>query len=217
MITDLKQKHFPHTPDKPLILHRSDIINKKGSFWRLRDIVVERNFNEELLSFFKTMQYVIVTVVIDKKSHFERYGESAMHPYHYCLAALLERYCGFLKFHKAAGDVLAESRGREEDVQLKNAYIHVYTSGTFYHSAAFFQEGLSSREIKIKPKIANIAGTQLADLLAHPSKQEILFDHKLIVQYEERFGDKIREAIQQKYNQRFINSQVEGYGKVFLA
>ena len=36
-IERLKQKHFPHSPDEPVILHRQDILNRTGPFWRLRD------------------------------------------------------------------------------------------------------------------------------------------------------------------------------------
>ncbi len=74
---ELKQRHFPHNPDEPVIFHRKDIINKSGSFWRLRDPEKERSFNEELLKFFEEMDYMVVTVVIDKKAHVERYEESA--------------------------------------------------------------------------------------------------------------------------------------------
>ena len=34
---ELKQKHFPHSPDEPVILHRGDILQRKGPFWVLRD------------------------------------------------------------------------------------------------------------------------------------------------------------------------------------
>ena len=34
----LKQTHFPHNPDEPVVLHRSDIIDRRRSpFWVLRD------------------------------------------------------------------------------------------------------------------------------------------------------------------------------------
>ena len=49
----LKQKHFPHNPDEPVILHRKDIINRIGPFWRLRDEVKEKAFDDDLLGFFK--------------------------------------------------------------------------------------------------------------------------------------------------------------------
>lgn len=126
----LKQKHFPHNPDDPVILHRADIINRRGPFWRLRDSEKEKAFNEDFLQFIEEQDYYVITVVIDKKTHIERHGEAAYHPYHYCLTALLERYCGFLNFYNAQGDVLAESRGGTEDMKLKRAYQKLYTEGT---------------------------------------------------------------------------------------
>ena len=212
----IKQKHFPHSPDDPLIFHRKEIMNRQGKFWRLRDQKAEENFNKDLLDFLGNMQYTLITVVIDKKSHVDRYKESAFHPYHYCLAALMERYCGFLRFHNTKGDVLAEGRGGQEDFQLKNAYKRIYDSGTLFRPADFFQQTLTSKEIKIKLKSANIAGTQIADLLAHPIKQEILLEKKILNTYEDKFGPKICERIRGKHNRRFRSDKVDGYGKVFL-
>lgn len=118
----LKQKHFPYNPDDPVIIHRENMINKQGAFWRLRDADKEKSFNEDLLKFLNDQQYIIFSVVIDKENHYKRYGEAARHPYLYSLTALLERYCGKLNFDNNNGDVLAESRGGTEDRQLKLAY-----------------------------------------------------------------------------------------------
>ncbi|MGC8826193.1 MAG: hypothetical protein ACP5TV_04215 [Anaerolineae bacterium] len=70
----LKQKDFPHNPDDPIILHRNDIINRRGAFWRLRDNDARCRFNENLLQFLEQQNYLLITVVIDKKTHIERYG-----------------------------------------------------------------------------------------------------------------------------------------------
>ena len=212
----LKQKHFPHSPDEPVILHREDIINRRGPFWRLRDSEREQAFNEDLLRFIKEQDYYIITVVIDKNAHFERYGEAAYHPYHYCLTALLERYCGFLNFYNAQGDVLAEGRGGSEDLKLKRAYQRLYGEGTWYRSPEFFQRTLTSSEIKIKLKSVNIAGLQLSDLLAYPSKQEILIEEQRIDDPGDNFGKQICQCIQAKYNRRVYEGRAKGYGKVFL-
>ena len=212
----LKQKHFPHNPDEPLILHREKIINHLGSFWRLRDPEREQAFNEDLLQFVKGQDYCVITVVIDKKTHIERYGAAAYHPYHYCLAALLERYSGFLNFYNAQGDVLAESRGGTEDLKLKRAYQLLYQHGTGYWRSESFQRALTSSEIKVKPKSANIAGLQLSDLLAHPSKQEILIEEQRIDDSGDNFGKQICQCIQAKYNQQVYQGRIRGYGKVFL-
>ncbi|MGQ9666008.1 MAG: hypothetical protein ACUVWB_01725, partial [Anaerolineae bacterium] len=104
-------------------------------------------------------------MVIDKQAHINRYGNAAHHPYHYCLTVLLERYCGFLNHLHANGDVMGESRGGAEDQQLKAAYQSVYENGTKSHEPTFFQRALTSKELKLKPKSANIAGLQIADLL----------------------------------------------------
>jgi len=211
----LKQKHFPHDPDEPVILHRREIIDCKGAFWRLRNVENRKAFDQDILKFFYEQKYILITAVIDKKTHQERYGEYAFHPYHYCLAALLERYCGFLNFYNAKGDVIAESRQRTEDKKLKFAYQVLYETGTQWRNRDFFCGVLTSHEIKLKPKKANIAGLQLADLLAHPSKQEILLEEGRISNIG-TFNERVRNVIQGKYNRQVYQGNIGGYGKIFL-
>lgn len=211
----LKQKHFPHNPDEPVILHRKDIINCKGPFWRLRDMNTRQVFDQDFLRFLAEQKYVLIAVVIDKKAHTERYGEAAFHPYHYCLTAMLERYCGFLNFYNAKGDVVAESRQGKEDRELKAAYQTLYETGTQWRGCDFFRKVLTSHELKLKPKTANIAGLQVADLLAYPSKQEILMSEKRICKLG-TFSKDISKVIQDKYNKQIYQGKVEGYGKIFL-
>jgi len=213
----LKQQHFPHNPDEPIILHRSELVNSSGPFWRLRDPHSRARFNEDLLRFLADQQYWVITVVIDKKSHVERYDKSAYHPYHYCLAALLERYCGFLGRFNAQGDVLAESRGGTEDRSLMAAYRGLWDGGTLFRDAEFFRRVLTSKEMKLKPKSANIAGLQVADLLAYPCRQEILIAEGRIEDPGDVFGKEVCRCIASKYNRRRADARVRGYGQVFLA
>jgi hypothetical protein len=72
----LKRDHFTYDPDDPVIIHREDIINFRRSFWRLRDERARKAFNRDLLDFLKNHEYIIISVVIDKKTHRERYGEA---------------------------------------------------------------------------------------------------------------------------------------------
>ena len=213
----LKQKHFPYNPDEPIILHRKEIINRSGSFWRLRDKEKDAAFTEDLFQFLKDQKYCIITVVVDKNSHVRRHGTTAYNPYHYCLMVMMERYCGYLKFHNVRGDVLAESRGATEDRLLKAAYQHIYDNGTFYRDSDFFQSTLTSHEIKLKPKTKNIAGLQIADLIAYPSKQEILINYDRCSDYpEDSFEVKFCKCISNKYNQQVYQGIVTGYGKIFI-
>jgi hypothetical protein len=154
--------------------------------------------------------------VIDKLSTASKhFGPIASHPYHVGLLGLLERYCGWLKFGRWTGDVLAESRGGREDHQLKAAYISVCTGGTNYHKPEFFQTVLTSREIKIKPKSQNIAALQLADMLAYPAKRQILYEFGRAPK-PTGFTAELAQAIERKYNRRYATDQVVGYGKILI-
>ncbi len=215
-LEDLKRKFFTYDPDFPLILHRKEVVNRRGPFGRLSDPEIEEMFGRDFLDLVKRADFRVIAVVIDKKSHVERYGEAAFHPYHYCLASLLERYCGYLNFINAVGDVLAESRGAREDKELKGAFIHIYRRGTLWRDGEFFQQALTSREIKLKPKSANIAGLQLADLLVYSIRQDILLEERRISDPGDVFGKQICRAIEPKYNRHLYDGRVRGYGRIFL-
>jgi len=219
-LEQLKYDHFaryPHRdPDQPIILHRNDIINRRGVFSLLRDPENEERFNNDLLRTFADARYKIISVVIDKKKHLERYGNHTFHPYHYCLTAILERYCGFLNYFNARGDVLAEARGGTEDNQLKSAYRRIYESGTLWRDRDFFQNALTSKEIKLKPKKANIAGLQLSDCLAYPIKQTMLLEKGRIKDPGNVFGKRVYEAVSKKFNRQIYDGRLWGYGKIWL-
>jgi hypothetical protein len=73
------------------------------------------------------------------------------------------------------------------------------------------------KEMVNKPKSANIAGLQLADLIAHPSRREVLIEHQLIVDDRDIFGSQICAILcQSKYNRERLTGQIEGYGKKLL-
>ncbi|NIA21639.1 MAG: hypothetical protein GWP05_06675 [Anaerolineaceae bacterium] len=155
-LEQFKRETFGPRPDKPVILHRSDIINRKGPFGILRDNAVRRRFDDGLLEIVAAAKFKMVCVIIDKKEHLKY--PSPFHPYHYCLAAMLDRYSGWLNYKNAVGDVLAESRGKEEDLQLRQAYERVYESGTLMFGYDHHQRALTSRKLKIRPKVANMGG-----------------------------------------------------------
>ena len=215
-LLNLKRQHFGGDPDDRIIFHREDIVQRRPPFDCLQDDAKSRAFNEALLGLVRQTQFVAIAVVIDKySSQRKHYAALPFDPYHVALLAMMERYCGMLQFRRACGDVMAEARGGHEDKQLKSAFITVYNAGTRYHDAKFFQSVLTSKELKIKPKAHDIAGLQLADMLAHPAKQQILFD-KGIAAAPFGFSLEMATAAENKYNRRFANSQIDGYGKIFL-
>lgn len=211
-----KSKHFGEDADERVILHREDIVQKRPPFDCLQDDEKLNAFNTDLLELIRAASFRAIVVVIDKHtSQRKHFASLPFDPYHVALLAIMERYCGLLQFRHAVGDVLAEGRGGNEDKQLKAAFKTVYNAGTRFHDPKFFQEVLTSKELKVKPKTHDIAGLQLADMLAHPAKQKILSE-RAIAPAPFGFAASVAEIIERKYNRRYLNNQVEGYGKITL-
>lgn len=206
---------FGPRPDNPVVLHRSDIINRKGAFGILRQDETRQRFDTALLDVVTRARSTIICVVLDKQSH-RANSVNPFHPYHYCLAAMLERYSGWLNHKSTCGDVMAESRGKEEDLQLKQAYRRVYESGTTHFSHEHHQRALTSKDIKIQSKRANIAGLQLADVLAYPVKQMQLVERGLIPDPGDVYGKKVYDAVRDKLNRNEATGQVADYGVRWL-
>ena len=213
----IKRAFFQREPDEPVVLHRKELVNRRRPFQALRDPETEDRFNTTLLTAPARWDYRVVTVVLDKLAHRDQYQVWRYHPYHYCLAVLLERYVLFMQGGDHRGDVMVESRGGREDRMLKDSYARLYERGTDYLPAARWQARLTSRELKVRPKRANIAGLQLADLVAHPSRREILIEHQLGVDDRNTFGDQICAILRQgKYYRNERTGQIAGYGKKLL-
>lgn len=76
----LKKKHFGSHPDEPIILHRSEIVNRKHPFASLRDPEKEETFSAEILHLLREWEYLVITVCIDKKKHRRRTRLGVMIP-----------------------------------------------------------------------------------------------------------------------------------------
>lgn len=208
----LKAKFFNYHPDEPLIFHRKEIVNAKRPFDALRREETKKAFDSDLLSLLRKWDYIVVTVCLDKKSHKDTYQVWRYDPYHYCLAILLERFSFFLLGKNTHGDVMAESRGGKEDKRLKASFLKLWNEGTQFIPPETFQEVLTSKQLKVKPKANNISGLQLADLVAHPSRNEILNENKLLERPIAPFASKVISILQNKYYQK--GGRV--FGKKFL-
>src|SRR5689334_3653462 len=57
-IESLKRRYFDYDPDEsPLILHRREILNQEGPFYRLRDAHLCAEFNNDLIRLMTTLTY----------------------------------------------------------------------------------------------------------------------------------------------------------------
>ena len=217
-LKEFKKEFWPTPdPDRPVIFHREDMVYCKGYFRIFKDADIRKKFDQKLIEFLNRQKFVVINVVLDKKEHVTRY-KYPINPYQYCLTAMLERYCGWLKMKGSLGDVMAESRGGTEDRQIKGVYRNIYEKGTNQRTdPKFFNGVLTSREIKIKPKIANIAGLQIADILAYPLKEKIFYSKNIRTDnFVGTFNEVIYNTVKNKLNRRMFTGKVEGYGEVFI-
>lgn len=215
--TEIKRKFFINDPDESVIFHRKDMMNKRPPFQSLRDLQVEKEFNSTLLKSLENWDYHVITVVIDKLAHREKYLTWTYHPYHYCLSVMMERFVLFLQNEIATGDVMVESRGGNEDKKLIDSFERLYHNGTDNISCETWQSRLTSKTLKVKQKSADICGLQLADLIAHASRREILLDHRLLTDNRDVFGDRISNILgNSKYLRNKRSGKMEGYGKKLL-
>ncbi len=213
-IEALKSKYFDSHPDEPVILHRKEMINKKHPFKILAHPKVEEKFNEEFLALLDKWEFKTITVLIDKLEHQKKYSTWRYDPYHYCMAIIFERFHLRLIEANITGDMMFESRGGKEDMRLKESYSKIFSRGTEWIDPKSIEKTITSKELKIKPKSANISGLQVADLLAYPLYRYALkvFDKKDDgrITFNERILEVIKPKIYKNGNTRI------GYGLKLL-
>lgn len=214
-LEDLKRRFFGSHPDDPVILHRKELLNRRPPFQALKAPPVAAEFDKELLALLEELEFTVWTAIIDKLEHQERYEAWHFDPYHYSLTVLVERFVLWLGRRSARGDVMAESRGGREDTRLKNSFRRLCEQGSDYLGADAFQARLTSLELKVKPKANNIAGLQVADLLAHPS-----FAAAVARQRNENlpttFGGRIAELLERLKFDRSPAGGIDGWGRKWL-
>jgi hypothetical protein len=214
-LTSLKRRYFRSHVDEPLILHRKELVNRKYPFHSLRDPEVEAAFNADLLRLLGRLQYKVITAVIDKLEHCQRYPVWQHHPYHYCQQVLIERYVASMEAVDKVGDVLAESRGSRADKELRNAYQFTYMNGTEWVGKEVIQKRLTSKELKLKKKSDNIAGLQVADLIAHPSFKAALHRQRN-EPLPQDFGGRIAAILEAGKYRCSPSGKIDGWGRKWL-
>jgi hypothetical protein len=191
-------------------------VNQRPPFEILQDPQVRDAFNAELMGLITGLDYVVITAVIDKLEHLNRYQHWSYDPYHYCLTILLERFALWLGEQRFRGDVMAESRGGKEDKRLKAEFSRIYVNGTGNVSHEEFVARFTSSQLKVKPKSANIAGLQFADLIAHPSFVATKARHERVA-LPANYGGRVAQVLENSKYRRSWNGRIDGYGRKWLA
>jgi hypothetical protein len=97
-------------------------------------------------------------------------------------------------------------------MRLKDSFLRLWNQETAYIDVDRFHKALTSCQLKIKVKANNISGLQLADLVAHPSRNEILIEQKMMEKKLAPFAQHITDILAKKYDQD--DNYV--YGKKFI-
>jgi len=201
-LESIKKKFFKYDPDMPPILVRSHIIYRKHAFGVLLNKELNDKWESALLEFYKDLKAEIFTVVIDKKVHIENYPFETFDAYVYSLAVLLWRVRGYINYYGGEADIMAESRGKTEDAKLRSAFTYIRRRGfTGYGTPEGYCLAFPDDKLKIGKKYQNIAGLQIADLIAYGQKvRTIVENNKPYHKAASWFTNMLNNVIEPKVN-----------------
>jgi hypothetical protein len=106
---------------------------------------------------------------------------------------------------------MVEWRGIKPNKYLEESYARLYRNGTENVSAADMKKYLSSSQLKIEKKEANVAGLQLADLLASPASRYLICK-KAGQRMTAPFGREVMKILIKYKFRRSIRGRLDGYG-----
>jgi hypothetical protein len=212
----IKARYFGGLPSNQVIFHRKDIMNRKGPFHVLRDDLTRDLFDDALIYYIQDLDFCVLSIVIDKFAMRRMTHWKKMHPYHFLMEILIEKYVRFLQDRMSTGDIMPEARRGRFDRELQAAYESVRKNGTDYVTAAVICNRLPTHDLKFKSKRDNIAGLQLCDLIAHPSHQFIRKKHGWDVE-QSPFAERVMEFVEPyKYHRRYDDNRIVGFGIKYL-
>lgn len=159
--------------DEGVIIHSRDIRRAQGDFGFLTNPKAKGEFYRRINEIIEQCDFKVISVVIRKHKHKEKYGRNAVSPYDLSLEFALERLLICLEEQKQDSvTIVAEARGKKEDNDLHLKFLKIITSGTDYYSAERFKR--IDFKLVFREKKMNTVGTQIADLVAYPTARRVL-------------------------------------------
>lgn len=162
-INKVKLKYFSH---EGVILHSYKIRRCINEFVILRNPEVRKEFYKDMEPVLAS-GYRILCVSLDKAAYKQKKGKYCLNPYEVCMGFFTERLGYFMNREKIKElELIAEGRGKNEDNQLMTAYKRILDGS----NKKFYHQDFKNLDIRLKfeRKTSNLAGLQLADLIAYP-------------------------------------------------
>ncbi|WP_082109054.1 DUF3800 domain-containing protein [Azospirillum thiophilum] len=210
-VSRIKTKYFHDDPDDHVILHRREISRQSGHYEPLKDADTRLRFHSDVRTLISWLPITVITAVMDKFDKAGAYPEWSDDPYHVTFTNIVERFFLFLQGERTTGDIVIEARNGDENSRLSGLYAKYRINGLHYISASDVRKRFPSERLMIKDKKCNIAGLQIADLVANPSHIYCLSqfaERKKIGFYEKQIIDVLVES---KYR-RSNDGDVLGFG-----
>ena len=204
-LNSFKQSLFGKTD---IILHTLDFTRNQSGFEEMKSHDFRVRFFGGLQALIHSLEFKIVACAIKKQEHLNKYGLNAIDPYILSLSVLVERFvfeCGARE-----GTVVAESRDRTLNNALELAFLDLKIRGTRYLSATKVTKRIHN--FAIRKESANLAGLQLADVVATPIARHVL-GKTTYPKYSE--GGDFFSAVQRKFRCD-RQGRYEGMGLVVL-
>ena len=207
----IKANVFDHDPDTPLVFHRKEILGFKGPYEVLRDDSKRQLFDQAILNLISLTEYTVITALIDKQWMMRQGHWQRLHPYHFLMEIIVEKYTQFLERKNDIGDIMPESRGSKDNL-LQVAFDNVRQRGCDFVNADRIRSKIRAPSLKFRTKKDNVSGLQLCDLLAHPSHMFVRkrMGHDVNLG---PFAEKVSDILKQtKYDRSLRTGKIVGYG-----
>lgn len=197
-LSELKMKYWGNDT---VILHEADIRRQKNEEYNiLKDTKIRESFMQDLTSFMKEIEFFHVSTVIDKQKIREE--DIGKNPYNmsllFCLEGLYKNLTELNDNSQSAPsqkvDVIIEKRGKREDVELIEEFGKVISGNPSTYEPRIQFENLDFN-IVMQDKKANLAGLQIADLIARPIGLSCLRPDQSNQSYDIIKGKSIRNTL----------------------
>ncbi len=159
-VEKLKFNYFGHDS---VVFHENEIRKQKGDFAFLSHLPTRLKFMERLTSIMEASNFILIACVVDKP-RLSRSEGAMSNPYHIALGICLNALYEFLaekSQHELQTHLVVESRGKKENIELELEFRRICDGDNSDNRHLPF-------DIVFADKKTNLAGLQLADLVARP-------------------------------------------------
>ena len=170
----IKSDFFHPRVAEPIVFHRVDINARKGPFKALRSAIAFRGFCDRVFEALAKAEFQVTGVVTPGWRYLDKSNWVLLAKAD-CLPFVVTDYCQWLTERLASGSVPIEASNRADDDFLKAKLYDLYHCGwPGVQPASLYSATLSRGFGRFHGKEQNVAGLQLADLLAAPIAKVII-------------------------------------------